>query len=107
MRLACGEPGIAYSWAIPGSPQANLIFGGNAFPLSAWWFYAFLFVGLMVAAGAGILLGLPLLRLHRGFPAIVTLRFRGGIPGPAHNLPQPLKLPNGPQGVTPLRGPPL
>src|SRR2546428_10519772 len=41
----------AYSWAIPGSPQANLIFGGNAFPLSAWWFYAFLFVGLMVAAG--------------------------------------------------------
>src|SRR5206468_638236 len=23
----------AYSWAIPGSPQANLIFGGNAFPL--------------------------------------------------------------------------
>src|SRR5437016_14280916 len=31
----------AYSWAIPGSPQANLIFGGNPFPLSAWWFYAF------------------------------------------------------------------
>jgi len=42
----------AYSWAIPGSPQANLIFGGNAFPLSAWWFYAFLFVGLMVAPGS-------------------------------------------------------
>src|SRR2546425_6586906 len=62
----------AYSWAIPGSPQANLISGGNAFPLSAWWFYAFLFVGLMVAAGARILLRLPPLRPPRDHPAILT-----------------------------------
>src|SRR3989449_8380580 len=80
----------AYSWAIPGSPQANLIFGGNAFPLSAWWFYAFLFVGLMVAAGAGILLGLPVLRLHRDHLAVLAGRLRRGVPRPRNHPAQPL-----------------
>ncbi len=86
----------AYSWAIPGSPQANLIFGGNAFPLSAWWFYAFLFVGLMVAAGAGILLGLPVLRLHGDYLAIVTLGFGEIVPIVARNTPY---LTNGSMGL--------
>ena len=63
----------AYSWAIFGSPQANLIFGGSAFPLGSWWFFAFLFVGLFVAAGTGVLLGLPVLRLRGDYLAIVTL----------------------------------
>src|SRR5438477_5073564 len=49
----------AYSWAIFGSPQANVIFGGSNFPLSPGWFYVFLLIGVGVAAGAGILLGLP------------------------------------------------
>src|SRR5207245_4371338 len=66
----------AYSWAIVGSPHANVIFGGG-FPLAGWWFYAFLFVGLFVAAITGILLGLPVLRLHGDYLAIVTLGFRG------------------------------
>ena len=65
----------AYSWAIFGSPQANLIFGGDFFPLSPWWFFVFLFVGVGVAAGAGILLGLPVLRLHGDYLALVTLGF--------------------------------
>src|SRR5207302_8630040 len=43
-------------WAIFGSPQANLIFGGGAFPLAPGWFYPFLLVGLLVAAGTGLLL---------------------------------------------------
>src|SRR2546426_10992706 len=30
----------AYSWAIFGSPHANVIFGGG-FPLPGWWFYVF------------------------------------------------------------------
>src|SRR5262249_2707248 len=54
----------AYTWAIFGSPQANQIVGGAAFPLSPAWFFVFLLVGIGVAAGAGILLGLPVLRLH-------------------------------------------
>ena len=39
----------AYSWAIFGSPHANIILGGG-FPLAGWWFYVFLLVGLTVAA---------------------------------------------------------
>ncbi|MGH7313035.1 MAG: ABC transporter permease subunit, partial [Candidatus Rokuibacteriota bacterium] len=53
----------AYTWAIFGSPHANVIFGGG-FPLAPAWFFAFLLVGLVVAAAAGILLGLPVLRLR-------------------------------------------
>src|SRR5207245_5535477 len=53
----------AYSWAIVGSPPANIIVGGGGFPLAGWWFYVFLLVGLAVAATTGILLGLPVLRL--------------------------------------------
>src|SRR2546427_10418147 len=98
MRLACGEPGIAYSWAIPGSPQANLIFGGNAFPLSAWWFYAFLFVGLMVAAGARVPPCPPAFCPPGRYPAIVARRLRPVIPGLPHHPPQPIKLAQRPQG---------
>src|SRR5262249_6976505 len=64
----------AYSWAIFGSPQANAIFGGG-FPLAPMWFYAFLFIGLGVAALTGFVLGLPVLRLRGDYLAIVTLGF--------------------------------
>ncbi len=97
----------AYSWAIFGSPQANLIFGGSAFPLSAWAFYLFLFVGLFVAAGTGILLGLPVLRLHGDYLAIVTLGFGEVIRVLANNLDKPLNITNGPKGITPIERPPV
>ena len=70
----------AYAWAIFGSPQANAIFGGG-FPLSPWWFYAFLLVGLAVAGVTGILLGLPVLRIRGDYLAVVTLGLRGGHQG--------------------------
>src|SRR5262249_57491151 len=72
----------AYSWAIFGSPQANLIFGGGFFPLSGWWFFVFLFVGVGVAAGAGVPLGLPPLPLPRHYP-----------PPPPPPLPHPIPPP--------------
>ena len=97
----------AYSWAIPGSPHANLIFGGNAFPLPAWSFYAFLLIGLLVAAGTGILLGLPVLRLHGDYLAIVTLGFGEVIRVLANNLDKPINITNGPKGITPIGRPPL
>src|SRR5438477_5399475 len=62
----------AYSWAIFGSPHGNVVFG-HGFPLAPEWFYAFLVVGLLVAAVAGVLLGLPVLRLRCDYLAIVTL----------------------------------
>jgi branched-chain amino acid transport system permease protein len=95
----------AYSWAIFGSPHANEIFGGG-FPLSAWWFYAFLAVGLLVAAGTGVLLGLPVLRLRGDYLAIVTLGFGEVIRVLANNLDKPINFTNGPKGITPIGRPP-
>src|SRR5215831_654890 len=97
----------AYSWAIFGSPQANLIFGGTAFPLPSWWFFPFLLVGIGVAAGAGILLGLPVLRLHGDYLAIVTLGFGEVIRVLANNLDKPINFTNGPKGITPISRPPI
>jgi branched-chain amino acid transport system permease protein len=95
----------AYSWAIFGSPHANVIFGGG-FPLAPGWFYVFLLVGLLVAAGTGILLGLPVLRLHGDYLAIVTLGFGEVIRVLANNLDKPINLTNGPKGITPIGRPP-
>ncbi len=91
----------AYSWAIFGSPHANLIFGGG-FPLAPGWFYVFLFVGLGVAALTGVLLGLPVLRLRGDYLAIVTLGFGEVIRVLANNLDKPINLTNGPKGITPI-----
>jgi branched-chain amino acid transport system permease protein len=96
----------AYSWAIFGSPHANQIFGGG-FPLAPGWFYVFLFVGLAVAALAGVLLGLPVLRLHGDYLAIVTLGFGEVIRVLANNLDKPVNFTNGPKGITPINRPPV
>jgi branched-chain amino acid transport system permease protein len=94
----------AYSWAIFGSPHGNVIFGGG-FPLSPEWFYVFLFVGLAIAALAGVLLGLPVLRLHGDYLAIVTLGFGEVIRVLANNLDKPINFTNGPKGITPITRP--
>jgi branched-chain amino acid transport system permease protein len=96
----------AYSWAIFGSPHANLIFGGDAFPLAPGWFFVFLLVGLGVAAVTGVLLGLPVLRLRGDYLAIVTLGFGEVIRVLANNLDKPVNLTNGPKGITPIVRPP-
>ncbi|HEU4367453.1 MAG TPA: branched-chain amino acid ABC transporter permease [Methylomirabilota bacterium] len=96
----------AYSWAIFGSPQANEIFGAG-FPLDPVWFYPFLLVGLTVAAGTGVLLGLPVLRLRGDYLAIVTLGFGEVIRVLANNLDKPINLTNGPKGITPIGRPPV
>jgi branched-chain amino acid transport system permease protein len=95
----------AYSWAIFGSPQANAVFGGG-FPLAPPWFYVFLLVGLGVAATAGVILGLPVLRLRGDYLAIVTLGFGEVIRVLANNLDKPINLTNGPRGITPISRPP-
>jgi len=97
----------AYSWAIFGSPQANQIFGSTAFPLPPGAFFIFLLIGVGVAASAGILLGLPVLRLHGDYLAIVTLGFGEVIRVLANNLDKPINFTNGPKGITPISRPPI
>ncbi len=96
----------AYTWAIFGSPQGNAVFG-TGFPLAPGWFYVFLGVGLVMAAGTGVLLGLPVLRLRGDYLAIVTLGFGEVIRVLANNLDKPINITNGPKGITPIGRPPL
>jgi branched-chain amino acid transport system permease protein len=96
----------AYSWAIFGSSQANQIFGGG-FPLPSGWFFLFLLVGVAIAASAGLLLGLPVLRLRGDYLAIVTLGFGEVIRVLANNLDKPINFTNGPKGITPIGRPPI
>jgi branched-chain amino acid transport system permease protein len=97
----------AYLWAIFGSPQANIAFGTNRFPLEPEWFFVFLFLAVGVAALTGILLGLPVLRLRGDYLAIVTLAFGEVIRVIVNNLDKPINLTNGPQGIRPVQRPPL
>ncbi len=60
-----------------------------------------------MAAGAGILLGLPVLRLHGDYLAIVTLGFGEVIRVLANNLDKPINITNGPKGITPISRPPI
>ncbi len=97
----------AYTWAIFGSPQANQFLAAGVFPLPQWWFFVFLLLGVGMAAGAGILLGLPVLRLHGDYLAIVTLGFGEVIRVLANNLDKPINFTNGPKGITPISRPPI
>jgi len=104
----------AYSWAIFGSKQLSLLHSvpgaaaANAqFSIDPRFFWLFMFLGVGLAAGTGILLGLPVLRLRGDYLAIVTLGFGEVIRVLALNLDKPINLTNGPQGITPIQRPPL
>ena len=102
----------AYLWAFFGSQQIYLLHEipgtappGTPFFLPPDAFYLFILLGMIVAALAGILLGLPVLRLRGDYLAIVTLGFGEVIRVLANNLDKPLNLTNGPQGITPIQRP--
>lgn len=104
----------AYLWAFFGSQQYYLMHEipgtappGTPFLLPADTFYLFIFLGVIVAAVTGLLLGLPVLRLRGDYLAIVTLGFGEVIRVLANNLDKPLNLTNGPQGITPIQRPTL
>lgn len=104
----------AYLWAFFGSQQPYLLHAipgtappGTPFFLPGDAFYIFIFLGVIVAALTGLLLGLPVLRLRGDYLAIVTLGFGEVIRVLANNLDKPLNLTNGPQGITPIQRPTL
>lgn len=104
----------AYLWAFFGSQQQWHLYDSpgtfqiySTFPYPAWYFWPFLIAGIFAAAGAGILLGMPVLRLRGDYLAIVTLGFGEVIRVLANNLDKPVNLTNGPQGITPVQRPPL
>jgi branched-chain amino acid transport system permease protein len=99
----------AYLWAIFSTPQAANILPGlaSSFPLGGGWFFLFLALSVIVAGLAGVLLGLPVLRLRGDYLAIVTLGFGEVIRLLANNLNRPVNITGGAQGITSIGQPPL
>jgi len=87
--------------------SADTVFFVNGIIVPGWTFYLFLFVGVVVAALIGILLGLPVLRLRGDYLAIVTLGFGEMIRVLARNADQPVNLTNGSQGLLNVASPPM
>jgi branched-chain amino acid transport system permease protein len=93
----------AYTFALLASPHltdnfpaiAHAFPGGLHAPI-----WAVIPLGAAVAAGFGVLLGAPVLKLRGDYLAIVTLGFGEIIRIFLNNLNQPLNLTNGPQGIT-------
>lgn len=104
----------AYLWGFFGSQQPFLLHAipgtvppGTAFFMAPDWFYLFIFLGIIVAALVGLILGLPVLRVRGDYLAIITLGFGEIVRQLANNLDKPLNLTNGPQGITPIQRPSL
>ncbi|QCP48513.1 ABC transporter ATP-binding protein [Trinickia violacea] len=93
----------AYTAALLTSPHLATQFAwiGAMFPggiHAPYWLVVPLAMAL--AAGAGVLLGAPTLRLRGDYLAIVTLGFGEIVRIFMNNLDRPLNITNGPQGVT-------
>ena len=102
----------AYLWAFFGSQQPNLLHATltsstlhTPFFMAADWFYLFIFLGVIVAAVLGLLLGLPVLRVRGDYLAVISLAFGEIVRQLANNLDKPLNFTNGPQGITPIQRP--
>ncbi|HWQ80258.1 MAG TPA: hypothetical protein VN381_15630 [Anaerovoracaceae bacterium] len=99
----------AYLYAFFATSQANNVIPEALFqfPVSGNWFWLFLPISMVVAAGVGVLLGLPVLRLKGDYLAIVTLGFAEIIRIILNNADKPINLTNGPKGLTPIKPPEL
>src|SRR6266851_7316927 len=75
----------AYTYALFASAQLGSSPLHHDFHLACW---IMLFIGMFVAAGFGVLLGFPTLRLRGDYLAIVTLGFGEIVPQLSYNLPQ-------------------
>ncbi|HPS67512.1 MAG TPA: hypothetical protein PLA48_06650, partial [Holophaga sp.] len=102
----------AYLWGFFGSQQPYLLHStvttvtkGVPFFMAPDWWYLFIFIGVIIAAIAGLILGLPVLRVRGDYLAIITLAFGETIRQLANNLDKPWNFTNGPQGITPIQRP--
>ncbi|MFT8316831.1 MAG: branched-chain amino acid ABC transporter permease [Sporolactobacillus sp.] len=95
----------AYTYGIFGSSQANHFMPFGHFPLPGDTFWLFIFIGAIVAAIFGILLGIPVLRVRGDYLAIVTLGFGEIIRIVLNNMDHPLNITNGSMGISQINPP--
>jgi len=94
-------------WVTNLGPEAGSLVVGLVSAVQSGAFYLFIFIGIIVAALVGVLLGLPVLRLRGDYLAIVTLGFGEVIRILVRNLDAPTNLTNGSQGLNDIGTPPL
>ncbi len=100
----------AYLWAMFTSP-VETYFKINNIVVPGSYIYLFMIIGVVVAGVAGIVLGLPVLRLRGDYLAIVTLGFGEMIRILAQNSDSvgfpPINFTNGSQGLDGVGRPPI
>lgn len=92
----------AYTLGLLASPQLSENFAAirSAFPGGLHtWVLLVIPLGAFIAAGAGVLLGAPTLKLRGDYLAIVTLGFGEIIRVFMNNLDAPVNITNGPKGI--------
>jgi branched-chain amino acid transport system permease protein len=92
----------AYMFGLLGSSQLTDTFQSfkEVFPNglhTPWW--VVIPLGALLAAGAGVLLGAPTLKLRGDYLAIVTLGFGEIVRVFMNNLDAPVNITNGPKGI--------
>ena len=97
----------AYTYGIFATAQASNFMPFGTFPLSGESFWIFIFIGGLVAALFGILLGIPVLRVKGDYLAIVTLGFGEIIRIIFNNLDRPINITNGAMGISSVTPPRL
>lgn len=95
----------AYLWGIFGSPQFAEVTGNQAYAhgINPAFFWLFIPLAVAAAAGVGVLIGLPVLKLKGDYLAIVTLGLGEVVRIFANNL----AVTNGPQGIDAIESAPV
>lgn len=95
----------AYTYSIFATPQASNFMPFGEYPLGGESFWIFLIIGGIMAAIAGVLIGVPVLRVKGDYLAIVTLGFGEIIRIVFNNLDRPINLTGGAMGISSVTPP--
>lgn len=95
----------AYTYSIFATPQASNFMPFGEYPLGGGSFWIFLIIGGIMAAIAGVLIGVPVLRVKGDYLAIVTLAFGEIIRIVFNNLDRPVNITNGAMGISSVTPP--
>ncbi|MEK4229405.1 branched-chain amino acid ABC transporter permease [Solibacillus sp. FSL H8-0538] len=95
----------AYSYSIFATSQASNFMPFGTYPLGGESFWMFLIIGGIVAAIAGVLIGIPVLRVKGDYLAIVTLGFGEIIRILFNNADRPVNFTGGAMGISSIAPP--
>lgn len=95
----------SYSYAIFSTNQVSNFLKVDFLPFTGNSFWVFIIIGGIIAAIAGVLLGIPVLRVKGDYLAIVTLGFGEIIRIVFNNLDKPVNITGGAQGISSIPSP--